>query len=51
MFVQLMFELWDDMHSGSFDCFQFDRAAHQHPLLVQGFQLEQVKPPHRRMPY
>lgn len=34
-FVAMMFELWDDERDGQLSEAQFDRAAHQHPLLVQ----------------
>lgn len=44
-FVTMMFELWDDGKSGVLDAITFDRAAHQHPLLVQAFQLEQLELP------
>ena len=34
-FVGMMYELWDESRGGSLDAEAFDRAAHQHPLLVQ----------------
>ena len=44
-FVSMMFDLWDESKSGVLDQSMFDRAAHQHPLLVQAFQLEQLDLP------
>ena len=44
-FVGMMYDLWDDRGSGVLDAAAFDRAAHQHPLLVQAFQLEQLDLP------
>ncbi|KAL1499615.1 hypothetical protein AB1Y20_011814 [Prymnesium parvum] len=44
-FVDMMYELWDEEADGSLTESQFDRAAHQHPLLVQAFQLEQLDAP------
>ena len=34
-FVAMMYQLWDEEADGSLTAAQFDRAAHQHPLLVQ----------------
>ena len=31
----MMYELWDERGEGVLTPSQFDRAAHQHPLLVQ----------------
>ena len=44
-FVSMMFALWDEGGGGSLNAAGFDRAAHQHPLLVQAFQLEQLDLP------
>ena len=44
-FVAMMHHLYDEAGSGSLDREAFDRAAHQHPLLVQAFQLEQLDMP------
>ena len=44
-FVEMMFELWDETRGGALSADAFDRAAHQHPLLVQAFQLEQLDMP------
>ena len=44
-FVGMMFELYDEDKRGALDFATFDRAAHQHPLLVQAFQLEQLDLP------
>ena len=41
-FVGMMYELWDETRAGALDAERFDRAAHQHPLLVQ------VAPPSSR---
>ena len=35
-----MYDLWDERGAGELTAMQFNRAAHQHPLLVQMFQLE-----------
>jgi hypothetical protein len=44
-FVSMMYDLWDESRAGTLDAAGFDRAAHQHPLLVQAFQLEQIEQP------
>ena len=44
-FTEIAFELWDAQHSAALDAEGFNRAAHQHPLLVQAFQLEQLDMP------
>ena len=44
-FVGMMYDLWDEGKSGELDAPTFDRAAHQHPLLVQAFNLEQLEMP------
>jgi hypothetical protein len=44
-FVDLMFELWDESGAGELTPQLFVNAAHQHPLLVQAFNLEQLEPP------
>uniref|UniRef100_A0A7S4BMJ7 EF-hand domain-containing protein n=1 Tax=Chrysotila carterae TaxID=13221 RepID=A0A7S4BMJ7_CHRCT len=49
-FVDMMFELWDEEGVGLLSRARFDRAAHQHPLLVQTFQLEQLDSPQVRQP-
>ena len=36
-FVSMMYELWDERGKGVLTPSQFDRAAHQHPVLVQAF--------------
>ena len=42
-FTSMMYGLWDPECSSVLDEAAFDRAAHQHPLLVQAFQLEQLE--------
>lgn len=42
-FVEMMFELWDGTGSGELAPQVFIKAAHQHPLLVQVFNLEQLE--------
>jgi len=44
-FTAMMYELWGTTHDSVLDADAFDRAAHQHPLLVQAFQLEQLDLP------
>lgn len=44
-FVGMMYELYDEANTGRLDQTAFNRAAHQHPLLVQAFQLEQLDLP------
>jgi hypothetical protein len=44
-FVGMMYDLYDEERTGVLDAATFDRAAHQHPLLVQAFQLEQLDLP------
>ena len=44
-FVAMMYNLWDEDNTGAMDAPTFDRAAHQHPLLVQAFNLEQLELP------
>ena len=44
-FVGMMYGLWVEGGSGAFDARSFNRAAHQHPLLVQAFQLQQLDLP------
>ena len=41
----MMYELYDEAHEGYLGPAAFDRSAHQHPLLVQAFQLEQLDTP------
>ena len=41
----MMYELYDEANTGRLDQTAFNRAAHQHPLLVQAFQLEQLDLP------
>jgi len=44
-FSAMMFDLWDEGRTGRLSHPAFDRAAHQHPLLIQAFQLEQLDLP------
>ena len=44
-FTRMMYELWDERGTGCLTAAQFDRAAHQHPLLVQAFALEAMETP------
>jgi hypothetical protein len=40
-----MYSLYDEERADLLSPSAFDRAAHQHPLLVQAFQLEQLELP------
>lgn len=44
-FVDMMYSLWCERPDGLLSAEQFSRAAHQHPLLVQAFQLASLPPP------